>query len=244
MRTITSLSNPYIKHLTKLRQNAFYRKQEKRAVIEGKHLVYEHSYLHALLVTDKALIPASTNAKGIYLIDEAIMRKISGTEHPEGIIAEVNLPDESPLIHCQSLLALDGVSDPGNLGTLFRTACAFGWPGIFLLPNCCDPFNDKALRAAKGATFKIPFRQGSFNELKEIAEISKLKPLCADLSGSPPETFSSENILLVIGNESKGLSHEVKAYCKAITLPMQDMESLNASVAGGILLYLFRKSLL
>lgn len=234
-KIITSLSNPYVKHLAKLRSDSAYRRKTKRALIEGKHVVAEHGRLHSLIVS-KSELAKNLQAKEIYFADEAIIKKISGLENPEGILAEVDLPDESSLEDCQKLLVLDAISDPGNLGTLFRTACAFGWQGILLLPNCCDPFNDKALRAAKGATFKIPFKQGSIADLKK----TNLLHLAADLEGEPPEKYKDQPLSLVIGNESQGLSSEIKKTCLPITLPMQNMESLNASVAGGILLYILR----
>ncbi|MGK5594488.1 MAG: TrmH family RNA methyltransferase [Parachlamydiaceae bacterium] len=240
MRTISSLNHPYIKHLVKLRQNASYRREQGKILLEGKHIIAEHPSLLAILIQDPQLLTPSMNAQEIVLVDSAIIKKISGTQSPEGIIAEAMMPEERPITHCQKLLALDGISDPGNLGTLFRTACAFGWTAIFLLPNCCDPFNDKALRAAKGATFKIPFQQGSLDDLKQIANTNQLTPLCADLSGVAPEEVTTTKVLIVIGNESKGLSKEVKDYCQAVTLPMKQIESLNASIAGGILLYLFK----
>ncbi len=240
MRPISSLNHPYIKHLVKLRQNASYRREQGKILLEGKHIIAEHASLLSILVQDSQLITPTMKAQEIFLVDSAIMKKISSTGNPEGIVAEAQMPEKKPIVHCQNLLALDGVSDPGNLGTLFRTACAFGWTAIFLLPTCCDPFNDKALRAAKGATFKIPFQQGTLNDLKKIVDANQLKPLCADLSGVTPEEISTKKVLLIVGNESKGLSKEVRNYCQAITLPMKQMESLNASIAGGILLYLFR----
>lgn len=240
MRTISSLNHPYIKHLVKLRQSASYRREQGKILLEGKHIIAEHASLLAILVQDSQLITPTMKAQEVFLVDSAIIKKISGTENPEGIVAEAKMPEKKPITRCQNLLALDGVSDPGNLGTLIRTACAFGWTAIFLLPNCCDPFNDKALRAAKGATFKIPVQQGTLNDLKKIVDANQLRPLCADLSGVAPEEISTKKVLVIIGNESKGLSEEVKNYCQAVTLPMKQMESLNASIAGGILLYLFR----
>lgn len=237
-KIITSTTNPYVKHLVKLRLDAAYRKKERKVLIEGKHTVSEHTKLRSLIVSNQSLLSANLHADEIYLVDEAIIKKISGLEHPEGILAEVDMPEESTLKHCKKLLVLDGISDPGNMGTLFRTACAFGWEGILLLANCCDPFNDKALRASKGAIFKLPYKHGNIETLKLLS--NELTPLCADLEGEAPEKFKNQPLLLVIGNESQGLSDSVKNFCRPITLPMQNMESLNASVAGGILLYLLK----
>lgn len=237
-KIITSTSNDYIKHLAKLRNSSSYRKVKKKVLIEGKHIIQEHPKLCTLIVKENTT--TSLSADEIIYVNDAVLKKISGVENPEGYLAEVDMPEESPLTNCKKLLVLDAVSDPGNLGTLFRTACAFGWSGIFLLPGCCDPYNDKALRAAKGATFKIPFRSGSFEELKALAISSKLIPLCADLEGDAPEIYSNQPLLLTIGNESLGLSQKVKTFCKPVTLAMHEMESLNASIAGAILLYILK----
>lgn len=80
------------------------------------------------------------------------------------------------------LLALEGVQDPGNLGTLLRTACAFGWDAVLLLPGCCDPYNDKALRASRGAAFKLPVAvaSGGWPELLELAEGHGMKLIAAE----------------------------------------------------------------
>ena len=84
------------------------------------------------------------------------MKKISGMQTPEGLVVEIEMPKPAPLEGLKYLLALDGVSDPGNVGALLRTALALGWQGIFILDESCDPFNDKALRSARGATFRLP----------------------------------------------------------------------------------------
>ena len=130
-KTITSLTHPLVKHLVRLRDDADYRHEKKRVLVEGKNLISELGKVHTIVTTDEQ---CRIGAEEIVFASEAVLHKISGTKNPEGIVAEVETPPESSLNGVSRLLALDGVSDPGNLGTLLRTACAFGWEGIFLLP--------------------------------------------------------------------------------------------------------------
>ena len=110
---------------------------------------------------------------------------------------------------------------------------------FFCLPQTADPFNEKALRAALGATFKIPLAQGTWDDLEVIAVRENLKPLAADLSGTPfDQVEKKQPILLILGSEAHGLSNEAKINTQRVTIPMgKEMESLNVSIAGAILLY-------
>ena len=239
---ISSLQHPLVKHLVKVRQSRSYRYENGTIVIEGKKLVGEVCLKQEalrILTVDESLIGAGVKAKEGCLVTQEIMKKISGLQSPEGVLAEVEMPSESVLDGLRYIVAFDGIGDPGNLGTLLRTALALGWQGAFLFNNCCDPYNDKALRAAKGATFLLPMRQGSWEGVKALIEREKLLPVAADIEGENINDFSSENgIFLVLGSEARGLSAETQAFCRKLTIPMSGkMESLNVSVAGGILMH-------
>ena len=138
---IQSLENPLVKHLTKLRTDARYRKEQNKVLLVGKTLLREYTaqnQLSTLIIAEesnKIDMPAARTV----LVKMNILKKITGLENPEGYAAEVELPKASSLKECRSILAMDAVSDPGNMGTLFRSAMAFGWEGVFLLPGCCDP---------------------------------------------------------------------------------------------------------
>lgn len=244
---INSLQNPLVKHLTKLNNDRKYRETCQTVIIEGEILIRElckNIPCKTILSINESLIPKGINANHIFIVNEDVLKKISGTLHPEGILAEVSLPVQDTLEKKTHLIALDGIQDPGNLGTLLRTALALGWNGAFLLDGCCDPWNDKAVRSAKGATFKLPLRSGNWEELSALVEKNQLIPLAADMCGDPIETYQNEkNLLLVLGNESKGLSTETLKHCKKVTIPIESqMESLNVSVAGGILMYNLKRS--
>ncbi len=242
MKEITSPQNSLVKHLVKLRQNRDYREEHQTVLIEGLKLVHEISPLipvQKILTVDLSLLPKNLSCNESFLVTPEIMQKITEMQSPEGLIAEVEMPKPCTLQNKRYLLALDRVNDPGNLGTLLRTALALGWEGVFILPNCCDPFNDKALRAAKGATFRLPFRQGNWKELQSLISENQLIPIAADIEGVSLNEFkAADRLLLVLGNEARGLSLEAKKLCQKITIPMcGDMESLNVSIAGGILMY-------
>lgn len=241
MNPLTSPQNPLVKHLAKLVRDRSYRHSCQTVVIEGRKCVEEITRTIAplhILYTDPALLPLSLNSPS-HLISPSILGKIVLTENPEGIIAEVPLPKEADLTQCSSILVLDRITDPGNLGTLLRTALAFGWDAACLLPGCCDPFNDKALRAAKGATFSLPL---SFLDWPSLQKLPSIQWLAADLEGTPPEKIPpSSKRALILGNEAQGIDPRILNDSLAVTLPMStSMESLNVSVAGGILLYILR----
>ncbi len=233
-KEISSLQHPIVKHALKVRTDKAYRTAESEVLIAGFKLVREVAPLKALFVLPGTpLVPADQ----VYTVTEDILKKITGLMHPEPIAALTAMPEESSLTGARFLLALDQVSDPGNVGTLLRTALALGWEGAFLTEGSADPFNDKALRAAKGATFRLPFRTGTAQELLALARSNKMRLLLADVGGSPLSA-SKENTLLVLGSEAKGASQALKDQCEAITIPMSGkMESLNVACAGAILMY-------
>jgi TrmH family RNA methyltransferase len=231
---ITSLQNPQVKHWVKLRKDSSYRHETQSLWVEGKKLVAESEGIITLISTN----PNTPNAT---IVSEEVFQKISGMQAPEGIAAEVRIPKPAEWTALDRLLILDGISDPGNLGTLFRTALALGWQGIYLLNNCCDVFNDKALSAARGASLKLPFRQGDWNELMRLIQKFELTPIAADLSGVPLDQFESAGgIALALGNEAHGPSKDTLHHCKRITIPINSIESLNVAIAGGILMYQLR----
>jgi len=239
---ITSVQNPLVKHFVKLRQDRSYRYREKSVVVEGVKVVNEILMKHpikALFALETSLVPVGIDQKNVYIVNEAILQKVSGTQTPEGLIVEIEMPVKTSLQDMTHLIALDGVNDPGNMGTLLRSALALGWEGVFILESSCDPYNDKAIRAARGATFRLPIATGNWNDLEKLIASNNLTPIAADIDGEPlPEFSIPQKVLLVLGNEARGISHEAQKLCQKVTIPMPgNMESLNVAVAGGILMY-------
>ncbi|MCH9608475.1 MAG: 23S rRNA (guanosine-2'-O-)-methyltransferase RlmB [Chlamydiales bacterium] len=169
-------------------------------------------------------------------VTESILKKVTGLPAPEEMVAEFPMPQKSSVENLPSLLVLDEVSDPGNLGTLLRTALALSFGGAFFLNGCADPFNDKALRASRAALFKLPWNQGNFEDLLSIS--SGFTPLVADLEGAPLNTLERPTRpLLVLSNEARGPSDQMEHFGQKVTIPIANMESLNVATAGGILMY-------
>lgn len=242
IRRITSLQHPIVKHLVKLRQNSDYRKSCQALIVEGIKPISEVCKEHhtkLLITSDENLIPKEVKPDEIILADEAVLKKISGMVHSEGIIAEVAMPKNSSLEGLQRIVVLDCINDPGNLGSLLRSALALGWDGAFIVGQGCDLYNEKALRAARGANFRLPIRHGSWEELKILTKKNQLTPLAASLEGTAIHDFKTEKgVLLVLSNEASGLSESAERFCEKVTIPISGkMESLNVAAAGAIAMY-------
>lgn len=242
IRRVTSLQHELVKHLVKLRQNHDYRVDHQTLLIEGIKPIKEicgNIKAKTLVAWDETLISKGMKADDIVLVSENVMKKISGMQNPEGLVAEIPMPKPASFKGKHYIVVLDGVGDPGNVGTLLRTALALGWEGAFIVEDSCDPFNEKALRAARGATFRLPLAWGKWDQIKKLVQENKLEPIVADLEGKALKEIKAKNgVLLVLGNEAHGASQEAKKLCHSVTIPMAgDMESLNVSVAGGIMMH-------
>lgn len=246
LKEITSLQHPIVKHLVKLREKKEYRSQCQTVLITGIKLLHELSFTHrfkTLLIEKNYILPFHIDAEEQWIVSSSILKKVTALVQPEPLAAEIALPAEKDLSQKRYLLILDGISDPGNMGTLLRTAIALGWEGVWITPGSTDPFNEKVLRAAKGATFKIPFKIGSWEELGRLFQSARWTLLAADVEGEPMETITATPPLaLALGNEAKGLSAYIKNQARHITILMEnEMESLNVACAGAILMHFLRK---
>jgi len=239
-KEIKSLQHPIVKHLVKLRKEKRYREEKRSLLLEGKKMVCEYrGEMDLLLTTREANIPDHLSPKMRFVVPPEIIEKIAGTSSPEPFLAEVPHPSSQSLDGKTCLLALDRISDPGNLGTLMRTALAFGFDGIFLI-RCTDPFSPKALRAAKGATFHLPIQQGSEDDLLKLIENNHLTPYVADSDGEA--VAMQAPLVLILGSEAHGSSETLKSSGKIVAISIEPQtESLNVAVAGGILMNKIRE---
>ena len=183
----------------------------------------------------------------VYTLAPRLFREISDTVNPQGIIAACRIPSSSEadiLKRNKNLVIMcEAVQDPGNIGTVIRTAHAAGAGGVVLTKGCCDLFNPKIVRATMSGIFSIPVLTGADSE-KIIASFKKngYKVIAGALSERSTDLFSSDlrgKHLIIIGNEANGVKEETLSLCDSLLkIPMQaDAESLNASVACGILAY-------
>jgi TrmH family RNA methyltransferase len=240
-RSISSLQHPLVKRLVKLRDSRPFRTQEKSVLIVGVTLVSDvaaHMPLKTLISVD----PLPFNAQESYLAPPEVLKKIINISTDDLVAAEVELPLPSSLEGKKMIVVLDGLADPGNVGTILRTAVALGWDGAFLTPNTADPFNDKALRAARGAPLFLPLRQGNWEELAELVGSNQMTVYVADVEGKELQEASFKKPLaLVLGHETQGPSEQAKKLGEAIMIPMESsMESLNVASAAAILMYQIR----
>ncbi|MEG1771974.1 MAG: RNA methyltransferase [Clostridia bacterium] len=215
--------------------------------IEGEKLVREAvvsgaEFSEAFLEEGHDMMAAVLEGSGasVYIVRRNVLESITNTKTPQWICASVKTPVYNiPEYFSPGLLVvLDAIQDPGNLGTVIRTADAFGAIGVVLGNGCADPFSPKTLRASMGSVYHIPI----YNE-KLIPTLMHLKEqdfdlICGHLKGSSEWKKPKGHTALVIGNESNGVSDEIAELCYLYKLPMQGFaESLNASVAAGILIY-------
>ncbi|MCI0381678.1 MAG: RNA methyltransferase [Chlamydiae bacterium] len=239
-KEISSLQHPIVKHLVNLRTNRKYREEKEGLLLLGDKMILEvKKPIKTLLITMGSPIPSHLNFEKAYLITEEMLKKISGMQSVETLAAEVSFPTKANLNHKKLLLGLDNISDPGNMGTMFRSALALGWDGIFLSEDSVDPFNDKALRAAKGASLILPFSRGNELDFYQLVEKNNLHGYIADSSGDLIENISFKfPLILILGNEARGVTQFHKKEFPKIAIPMQGRaESLNVATAAAILMH-------
>ena len=189
-------------------------------------------------------------ADAVFTASEAVLRRLAGVQSVAGLVAvaEVELPpvvcpfDVGGRSHRPRVLALDGVQDPGNVGALTRAAAALGWDGLWLLPGCADPFGDKALRASRGAAFRVPSRAAGLEELVAAAKNAGVPLVVADAraGGGAAAALAGGRggVCLVLGAEGTGVSPAAAAAAAAaVAVPMPGgFESLNVGQAGVVLM--------
>ena len=230
---ITSQDNEKIKYLIKLKQSK-YRKQERKFIVEGPHLVDEAKKLN-LVIEAYSII----DKEGYIQISEALMKKIADTDTLVSEIAICRMLDKNELAN--KLLILDKVQDPGNLGALMRSANAFGFKTIILNIGSVDIYNSKVIRASQGAIFKLNFRYENLVEFLDELKDYKIYGTNVVNGISLDEVKKEEKMAIILGNEGNGISKEVAAKInKNIYIPIENTESLNVSVAGGIIMYELR----
>jgi TrmH family RNA methyltransferase len=234
---IMSLQHPLVKEWVRLRSDKSTRAESGQVLLIGAKMVQELSEkteLHTLISTKPF---PHIRAKEHVLVHPSILQKITGVPAPDGIAAIASIPKPRSLEGRRKILILDRIADPGNLGTLLRTALALNWDGVVFTPGTVDPFNDKALRASKGALFSLPYCHLSQEELTSL-----VKPLyiyVADLDGTPlTQVTVEEPFALVLSNEGAGARLWNSEKVGKISIPMHNhVESLNVAMSGSILLY-------
>ena len=255
-RVPTELSpqNPRIEATHDLR-NGRGRRAARRFAAEGPTLLDEASRSgmrpHEIFATADGLsrFDASSYEAGgtaVYVLTERAFARLSDLETPTGILAVYDLPDHSAaevLARTGAVLLLAGVNDPGNAGTLIRSAEAFGAAGAIFGRGGADPYSPKVVRASMGSLFRLPVAQADAEELLAAAAASGRPIVATDVEGEDLyEAGLPANAILAIGNERRGVRDWLPRWDRAIRIPQRDItESLNAAVAGSIVLYESRR---
>jgi TrmH family RNA methyltransferase len=247
VETITSRTNPLMTHIRKLASSAAYRRGKGEFLCDSPKLL-EEALLHGgaprtVVVTEGASLPALPENIRLVQTPPDVMRSISPAQTPQGVLSLCALPDR-PLpgrLDGNRYVVLDGVQDPGNVGTILRTADAFGADGLFLINGCADLYNPKTVRATMGAVFRCPAWSCGLEELHQLLTASGLSLYGAALRDDTVDVraVKYDRCALAIGSEGKGLSQEALAACdRTVKIPMRaHCESLNAAIAAAVLLW-------
>ncbi len=243
-----SIPKARLRLLRSLRQKK-YRRQHGLFLVEGIRLVRE--LLDSPLTIQELLVQPDRPAVAellsgvqgvpIHQADEAMIRSLAGTIQPQGLVAVAEIPafPVTSLLEKNRLLILDRVADPGNLGTLLRSALAFGVEGVLLSRGSVEVTSDKVIRASMGGAFHLPWATGPETlELCQQVDAAGLQLLAATPSGGldPRKVTPAARWALLLGSEAEGLPPGLD--CTTLTIPMGGpAESLNVAVAGALLLY-------
>ena len=248
---ISSLDNQMVKEARSLNDKKF-RRYYGKFLIDGEKLVNEA--VCGALEIDKIFVDASKMANFDYILNNysgkivpvtsKVIASISENVTPQGIIAEVYMktmgefnPEKN-----QPFLVLDRIQDPGNLGTIIRTAAATGYETIVLI-DTVDAFSPKVIRSSSGGIVYLDIYRLSEEEVISYCEKNSVELLVADMGGVNifSANITNQNYALVIGNEGQGVSQNLKEVGRRISLPMKSqMESLNAAVSASVLMYILK----
>ncbi|MCU9534216.1 TrmH family RNA methyltransferase [Streptococcus sp. CSL10205-OR2] len=242
MTIITSKTNNLIKKTKKLLQK---KHRQNSYLIEGWHLLeeaikYKATILNIFVIdSQKERVP---QVAPIIVVSEAVLKELTLSKAPQGVIAEIKMSVNPPLKKQGRYLILEDVQDPGNVGTMIRTADAANFDGVFVSLKTADIYNDKTLRSMQGSHFHLPIYRLEMTEIiKQLKE--QMIPLIA--TSLRKESINYKNLAkydafaLVMGNEGQGISDLVAKeadFVVHITMPGQ-AESLNVSVAAGIIIF-------
>lgn len=250
MQRISSTQNPRIQLLRSLKE-AKGRASAGCFLVEGRNLCEEalrDASVATLLVDEEKMENFSVlteQAADVLLVPAHVMTCVCETKTPQGVAASVRMP-ASPCVQQMrgSVLVLDGVQDPGNVGTMIRTAEAAGFGGVFLSSHSADAYAPKTVRASMGSIFRVPILRTDLQETLPALTRAGYLLVSSELGGEPLlHTYHpSKPVALVIGSEGKGVSAAVSSLVDIrVSLPMRGrVESLNAAVAAGILMYMLQ----
>lgn len=248
---ISSRKNENIRVVRELLKSAKYRCETDLFAVEGDHLCGELAdcadTIEYFLYTEKAaekypetVRKASEKSFVTAVITEELSEYISDTKSPQGLFAAAERFGSAIPTDARRIVVLYGVQDPGNVGTIIRSAEAFGFDGVLYSPNCADVFTPKTLRASMGSVFRVPtqFYSGTENLRGWLREFTVFGAMLDSTAKRLGEVKFPEKTAIIIGSEGRGISPEIAAICdEKIYIPIKGAESLNAAMAAAVLLW-------
>ena len=244
---ITSRANPLIARVRKLNARRAFRRMENAFAAEGPKLLAEAlrwgAELEAVIAAPGTALPELPDRVRRVEVPDSLLASMADTEAPQGIVfickgKALAMPEQ--LLEGRWLV-LDGVQDPGNVGTIWRTADAFGADGLILCNGCADPWNPKTVRATMGAVFRLPVYECALGTAAERLAQAGIPLYAAALREDTVDvrSISLERAAVVIGSEGRGASQEALDRCqRTVKIPMRDRcESLNAAAAASVVLW-------
>jgi len=233
IKVITSKDNKSVKFALSLKENKF-RKENKKFLAETKkslEMAIREKLVVEVFTTEWLSIDDSIPQ---VIVSEEILKKLSSNVNPEGVVFIAKEREEFPE-DPKKILFLDHISDPGNMGTLIRTALAFDYDLVVASEDSVSFYNEKVINSSKGAIFAIPTKTGKLRDYKFTHDV--IVSALEDDSVPLDEVTFGEKFVLVLGNESHGVSKFVlEASNKHVIIPIKNIDSLNVAVAGGILM--------
>lgn len=247
MERITSMQNPLIKHIRRLQTDRKYRTQSGEFVADGFKLLDEalkwYPHIRTVILHEDHPIPALPEGIRVAQVPDSLMQSLSEMRTPQGVVFTCALPAQEKLTIDRGTLLLDRIQDPGNLGTILRTADAFSVP-VLLTNGCADVYSLKTLRASMGAVFRSTPKYAPMEQILELCKENDI-PIAATALTSKAKDLSLldlKNYVIVIGSEGQGICEELlSASHEQIIIPMNERcESLNAAIAAAIVMWQMR----
>lgn len=240
---ITGRKNPLLQQVRKLLSSRKERQQTGLFVADGTKLLAEAVQwwpgLHTVILSDGVQADIPEGIRTVY-VPEDVMASISPMQTPQGALFICRLPEQTPFVPQKGMLLLDGIQDPGNLGTILRTADALDIP-VALLEGCADPYSHKVVRSSMGAVFRRPVVQTAWQEVREKCKEAGIPIAVTALSDRAQDIRQAQlnTMAVVIGSEGQGVRKEILEAAQAeLIIPMNERcESLNAAIASAIVMW-------
>ncbi len=242
---LTSIQNERVKLVHALQNQTKTRRKERKMALEGLRLIEDalaNGVIPDFILFDPDVLDARTFRKlpseKVIAAASDVLRHISDTEQPQGVVGVFPMPSSKLPTPLTRVLVCDAIRDPGNLGTILRTAAAASIEAVLLSPDCVDPYNPKVLRAGMGAHFRLAIAEHAWDAIRTYC--GDLPIYLADMVGDVRyDQADWSRYALIVGSEAHGSSAEAEALAThTVYIPMQDnAESLNAAIATGILLF-------